>query len=242
MSKRTSEDLSNAIEILDSNNLDAVDHEEEVFDGSELDSAADVTPAIGGDDFMHTDDFRRLFVGFVIVETLVAMRWLDKKWHKEVEKKLTELENEPHGEMIVVGGNDISDDEAESDARKKRMKQVTQVDFLLNITKVGDCAFYEASKLVIVDIPEGITIIGEWSFDCCSSLKYITFPKSLTSIGDCAFAFCPSLEKVDLLHTNVLKIVPSHIDVSYYDSDEESDEERVDVTSEVIAHLRSLQK
>ncbi|GMH94216.1 hypothetical protein TrST_g13675 [Triparma strigata] len=47
MSKRTSEDLSNAIEVPDPNNLDAVDDEEEVFDGSELDSAADVTPAIG---------------------------------------------------------------------------------------------------------------------------------------------------------------------------------------------------
>ena len=54
------------------------DDEEEVFEDSELDSAADETPAIGGDDFMHTDDFRRLIVGFVMVDTLVAMRWLDK--------------------------------------------------------------------------------------------------------------------------------------------------------------------
>ena len=34
------------------------DDEEEVFEGSEVDSAADETPAAGGDDFMHTDDFR----------------------------------------------------------------------------------------------------------------------------------------------------------------------------------------
>ncbi|GMI04058.1 hypothetical protein TrVE_jg11205 [Triparma verrucosa] len=90
MSKRTSEDLSNATEILNPNNLEGGDDEEEVFEGSESDSAADGTPVIGGDDFMHTDDFRRLFVGFVMVDTLVAMRWLDKKWHKVVEKKLTE--------------------------------------------------------------------------------------------------------------------------------------------------------
>ena len=76
--ERMSEDLSNALGIPDLNNLDVVDDEEEAFDGSELDATADETPATGGDDFMHTDDFRRLFVGFVTVDTLVAMRWLDK--------------------------------------------------------------------------------------------------------------------------------------------------------------------
>ena len=108
MSKRTSEDLSNAIDIPDPNSLESGDDEEEVFDGSELDSAAVDNPAVGGDDFMHTDDFRRLFVGFIMVDTLVAMRWLDKKWHKVVEKKLTELGDEPFGGLIVHGGNDVS--------------------------------------------------------------------------------------------------------------------------------------
>ena len=78
MSNRTSEDLANAIEVPDPNNYEAGDDEEEVFEASELDSAADETPAVGGDAFMHTDDFRRLFVGFVMVDTLVPMRWLDK--------------------------------------------------------------------------------------------------------------------------------------------------------------------
>ncbi|GMH97065.1 hypothetical protein TrVE_jg9044 [Triparma verrucosa] len=109
MSKRTSEELPNAIEVPNPNNLEIVDDEEEVFEGSEFDDAADDTPAVGGDDFMHTDDFRRLFVGFVMVDTLVTMRWLDKKWHKVVKKVLTELEeDEPYGEIIVHGGNDTS--------------------------------------------------------------------------------------------------------------------------------------
>ena len=78
MSKRTSGDLKNAIETLDPNNLEGGGDEEEVLEGSEFDSAADDTPAVGGDDFMHTDDFRRLFVGFAMVDTLVTMRWLDR--------------------------------------------------------------------------------------------------------------------------------------------------------------------
>ncbi|GMH77468.1 hypothetical protein TrST_g9211 [Triparma strigata] len=181
---------------------------EEVFDGLESgsDSAADETPAVGGDDFMHTDDFRRLFVGFVMVDTLVAMRWLDRKWHKVVEKKLTEVENEPFGEIIVHGGNDVSLDEACSDARIERLKQVTKVVFLLNITKVGDYACTYADNLIAVDIPEGITSIGDGSFADCSSLKEISFPKSLTSIGDSSFYGCKSLEEVDLLHTNVQEL------------------------------------
>ncbi|GMH94479.1 hypothetical protein TrST_g10944 [Triparma strigata] len=204
MSKSTSEVLSNAIEILDLNNLDVVDDEEEVLEGSESDSAADDTPAIGGDDFMHTDDFRRLFVGFAMVDTLVTMRWLDRKWHAVVEKMLTELEgDEPYGEIFVHGGNGISNNEGWSNVRNEGMEQVTKVVFLLNITKVGDHACYYASNLVVVDIPEGITIICDYSFYHCSSLKEIQFPKSLTSIGHHSFEDCSSLEQVDLLHTNI---------------------------------------
>ncbi|GMI06399.1 hypothetical protein TrVE_jg159 [Triparma verrucosa] len=152
---------------------------------------------------MHTDDFRRLFVGFAMVDTLFAMRWLARKWHKVVEKKLIELEDEPIGDLIVVGGNDISVGEANSGARLEKMKQLARVVFLLNITKVRDRACLYASNLVVVDIPEGITIIGRWSFWGCSNLKDIKFPKSLKRIGSMSFARCSSLEEVGLLHTNV---------------------------------------
>ncbi|GMH83879.1 hypothetical protein TrST_g9404 [Triparma strigata] len=205
MSKRTSGEFYNVLEVANPNDLADGCDDTELSEGSkELDSKESAT-VVGGDDFMHTDDFRRLFVGFVMIDTLVAMRWLDKKWHKVVEKKLIELEDEPFGEIIVHGGNDISLSETRSDARKERMKQVTKVVFLLNITKVGDYACLYASNLVVVDIPEGITIIGDYSFDRCSSLKHISFPKSLTSIGGGSF-YCSSLEQVDLLHTNVREL------------------------------------
>ena len=112
-------------------------------------------------------------------------------------------EDEPYGEIIVHGGNDLSEKEAFSATRGARMDEVTKVVFLLNITKVGDRVCMYAYSLVAVDIPEGITSIGRSSFEYCSSLKDIKFPKSLTSIGAHSFEDCSSLERVDLLHTNV---------------------------------------
>ncbi|GMH95224.1 hypothetical protein TL16_g13105 [Triparma laevis f. inornata] len=206
MSKRTSELHSNALEVPDPNDLADWCDDTELSEGSKEPDSKESAAVVGGDDFMHTDDFRRLFVGFVMVDTLVAMRWLDRRWHKVVEKKLTEFEDEPFGEIIVHGGNDISGEEAWATARKDRMKQVTKVVFLLNITKVGDYACAYASILVAVDIPEGIRSIGDYSFGGCSSLKVIKFPKSLTSIGVQSFEDCYSLEKVDLLHTKVKEL------------------------------------
>ncbi|GMI01922.1 hypothetical protein TrVE_jg4650 [Triparma verrucosa] len=139
-----------------------------------------------------------------MVDTLVAMRWLDRKWHKVVEKKLIEVGDEPFGEIIVHGGNDIS--AGAIIYWEEMMEQVTKVVFLLNVTKVGDCACMNAVNLVVVDIPEGITSIGDSSFFDCSSLKEIKFPKSLSKIGSYSFAHCSSLEQVDLLHTNVREL------------------------------------
>ena len=38
-------------------------------EGSKEPDAEESAAVVGGDDFMHTDDFRLLFVGFVMVDT-----------------------------------------------------------------------------------------------------------------------------------------------------------------------------
>ena len=111
MSKRTSEKIPNVLEVANPNDLADGCDDTELSEGSKEPDAEESAAAVRGDDFMHTDDFRRLFVGFVMVDTLVAMRWLDRKWHKVVEKKLIEFEDEPFGKIIVHGGNDFSYDE-----------------------------------------------------------------------------------------------------------------------------------
>ncbi|GMI02096.1 hypothetical protein TrVE_jg8040 [Triparma verrucosa] len=110
---------------------------------------------------MHTDDFRRLFVGFVMVDTLVAMRWLDGKWHKVVEKKLTEFEDEPFGEIIVHGGNDISLDDF----------CLEQVDLLhTHAQELGENVFADCKSLTEMRVPDSLQEFGEHVFWKCSKL------------------------------------------------------------------------
>ncbi|GMH77182.1 hypothetical protein TL16_g07322 [Triparma laevis f. inornata] len=218
-------------------------------------------PAPPTDEFMLTNDFRRLLVGFVPDDTLMALRSATKAWKAVVEEVIDE--GVKSGELIVHDGKDING--AGAYARRQRRKLVTRVIFLLNVTKVGDRACFLAFNLVVFDTPQGVESIGDSAFNNCMSLTTVSFPTTLKSIGEWAFASCESLDNVDLLHTNLeklgqeafsgcyqlksmtipdslqtlgvsvflacSKLVSSNIMVSSWQ----------DTTSEVVAHLRSLQ-
>ncbi|GMH97123.1 hypothetical protein TrVE_jg7821 [Triparma verrucosa] len=217
-------------------------------------------PLLPVDDFMLTNDFRRLLVEFVQIDMLTKMRLLCKDWRRVVDAFIDRKVES--GEMTVIGGNEISYKEAE--ALKERRSLITQVVFLLNMTKVEAKACIFAVNLIVVEIPEGVESIGNAAFKNCHSLTTVSFPKSLTYIGDGAFVDCSSLETVDLLHTNLQelgrsaflncfelrsmtipdslqtlgrnvfakcgKLVPSHIDIYHKNAN-----------LKTIAHLRSLQ-
>ena len=95
------------------------------------------------------------------------------------------------------------------------------IDFDAQITKIGEQAFYECSRLESIVVPEGIITIGKQAFKgCgglnsinipeeinvienetfsgCSSLENIVIPNSITKIGDNAFNGCSSLKKVEI--------------------------------------------
>ena len=137
--------------------------------------------------FMHTPEFRTHFVEYVPGDTLMALKLATKGWSQELEKHLKSVvENGSlRGELLVLGGSDISEDDAK--ARYESVtKLVTRVIFLQNIMKVGDCACGWASNLVVVDIPEGVEKIGYSAFYHCRSLTTVSFPSTLTSICDFA--------------------------------------------------------
>ncbi|GMI17309.1 hypothetical protein TrLO_g681 [Triparma laevis f. longispina] len=211
---------------------------------------------------MATDDFRRLLRGYVDVADLFhTFRLVSKPWQRIAEEKIDE--DFRSGILLFHDGKDTS--WVDADVRKERRKLVTRVIFLLNIPKVGERACMWAANLVVVDIPEGVESIGMSAFSDSSSLTTVSFPTTLKSIGAYAFSRCSSLENVDLLHINLQelgqtafmdcselksmtipdslktfgyyvfyecsKLVPSNIDVHNWG----------DATSEVVAHLRSLQ-
>ena len=60
---------------------------------------------------------------------------------------------------------------------------VGTVEFDGDVITVGDFAFYEASAMTEVTLPNSVTSIGERAFAYCTSLTSIDIPDSVTSIG-----------------------------------------------------------
>ena len=57
-----------------------------------------------------------------------------------------------------------------------------------SVTNIGHCAFYGCTNLKGVKIPEGVSVIFDFTFAKCPSLEYIYLPNSITGIADNAFA------------------------------------------------------
>ena len=66
----------------------------------------------------------------------------------------------------------------------------------LPVTSIGDWAFYYATSVTNVLIPDSVTNIGDGAFFDCQLLTNVTVGRSVTSMGDWTFAFCPSLMSV----------------------------------------------
>lgn len=72
----------------------------------------------------------------------------------------------------------------------------------MNVTAIGNQAFYNCSSLTSVKIPNSVTIIGNEAFYGCSSLTSVTISNSVTSIGSLAFNSCNSLTSINVASEN----------------------------------------
>ena len=68
----------------------------------------------------------------------------------------------------------------------------------IDVTGIGDYAFYRCADLTSVTIPSSVTSIGNYAFGGCTYLTSITIPDSVTSIGNHAFDRCDYLETVTI--------------------------------------------
>ncbi|MDE6835181.1 MAG: leucine-rich repeat domain-containing protein, partial [Ruminococcus sp.] len=68
----------------------------------------------------------------------------------------------------------------------------------LPVTKIGNSAFKECSRLINITIPDSVTSIGMNAFYNCKSLQSIIIPDSVTSINDYAFSNCSGIISITI--------------------------------------------
>ena len=70
--------------------------------------------------------------------------------------------------------------------------------YLMNVSSIGNSAFYNCTSLTSVAIPDSVTSIGVGAFGYCSVLTSITIPNGVTSIGEAVFAYCSNLRSATI--------------------------------------------
>ena len=73
-----------------------------------------------------------------------------------------------------------------------------ELQFFINLTSIGNNAFYYCTGLTSVEIPNSVTSIGNNAFYNCTSLTSVELPNSVTSIGGSAFSYCTGLTSVEI--------------------------------------------
>ena len=85
-----------------------------------------------------------------------------------------------------------------SDYAFKNCHELTSVNILGGVERIGKSAFENCENLCAITIPSSVQTIGEYAFYDCSSLSNIIIPSSITEIGQSAFGSCVNLESIDI--------------------------------------------
>ncbi len=67
-----------------------------------------------------------------------------------------------------------------------------------SVTSIGSSAFYGCSALRSITLPDGVTSIGSYTFYGCSALQSVTIPNGVTSIGRYTFYGCSALQSITI--------------------------------------------
>ncbi|MBR4308391.1 MAG: leucine-rich repeat domain-containing protein [Oscillospiraceae bacterium] len=68
----------------------------------------------------------------------------------------------------------------------------------VQVTTIGEFAFFGCTALSAVSFPAGLTTIERYAFNRCTALTVAELPDSVTSIGAGAFLFCSDLKNVSI--------------------------------------------
>ena len=82
--------------------------------------------------------------------------------------------------------------------------KLTSLTIPISVVSIGSSAFYGCSGLTSVSIPSGVSVIKDDAFYGCNGLESVTIPNSVTSIGNRAFYGCFSMKTLKLRNLRVL--------------------------------------
>jgi len=90
-------------------------------------------------------------------------------------------------------------------------EELTDLDIMGGIEKIGSCAFAECKALEKFDVGETVKSIGSSAFMKCESLKEVSFHSKETALGHNLFVSCPQVIKVKAgENLNVQEYVKRH--------------------------------
>ena len=102
--------------------------------------------------------------------------------------------------------------------------ELTKVEMAPTVTKIGEKAFYQCSKMKFFKPSPELIEIGNYAFSQCTSLDKFAIPKKVTTVGNYAFSGCKSLTKMNIgkginsIGTDAFKDCTSLVDVTYFGS------------------------
>ena len=71
-------------------------------------------------------------------------------------------------------------------------------DDMLDVTSIGDCAFFRCNRISSISIPEGFTSIGYDAFCRCEGYTDLYLPSTLVKCDYAAFVYCSSLQNIHI--------------------------------------------
>lgn len=164
-------------------------------------------------DLKKTEQLATLVAEYLPPKELPPLRNVNKQHRRATDAMITALVRKgthvyhtgKNNDLKKMFGANLSDDTF--DPAKSQFcdgnKNVTDIIFQPNITKIGRFAFICHVKLSEVVIPEKVKEIEYSAFGACTKLEKVTFPKSLRAIYNKAFLGCKELKEVDLSHTDL---------------------------------------
>ena len=104
---------------------------------------------------------------------------------------------------------------------KSSITSFDELQYFINLTSIGNGAFYHCTGLTSIEIPNSVTSIGNYAFYYCTGLTSIEIPNFVTTIGYYAFYHCTGLTSITVWAENPPTLEPFWNDGGWGDEGKE---------------------